>query len=95
MRAFALDTTALLLLAAITLIMLALTGFVRAEERMRTLYNDKGQVTGTAMTRGKTTTFSNERGQSVGRAERRGDGMTNFYDSAGRMIGSLRAGSAR
>jgi hypothetical protein len=43
---------------------------------------------GTATTRGDTTTFSNDKGQVTGRAERRGDGVTNFYDSAGRIIGS-------
>jgi YD repeat-containing protein len=80
---------------SIGMIMLMLLGVVRAEERTRTLYNDKGQVTGTATTRGNTTTFSNERGQSVGRAERRPDGTTNFYDDKGRIIGTSRAGSAR
>jgi YD repeat-containing protein len=79
---------ALAVVLSIGMILLVLIGHVRAEERTRTLYNDKGQVTGQATTRGSTTTFSNERGQSVGRAERRPDGTTNFYDSMGRMIGS-------
>jgi len=79
---------ALAVVLSIGMILLVLIGHVRAEERTRTLYNDKGQVTGTGTTRGNTTTFSNERGQSVGRAERRPDGTTNFYDSMGRMIGS-------
>jgi YD repeat-containing protein len=64
-----------------------------AEPQTQTLYNERGQVTGQATTRGNTTTFSNERGEQTGRAERRGDGTTNFYDSAGRLIGTSRSGS--
>ena len=79
---------ALAVVLSIGMILLVLIGHVRAEERTRTLYNDKGQLTGTATTRGNTTTFSNERGQSVGRAERRDDVVTNFYDSMGRIIGT-------
>jgi YD repeat-containing protein len=83
------ETAVLLLLAAIMLIMLTLIGIVHASaETQRTFYNDKGQVTGQATTRGNTTTFSNDRGQATGRAERRSDGVTNFYDDKGRMIGS-------
>jgi hypothetical protein len=63
---------------------------VRAEPQTRTFYNDRGQVTGRATTRGDTTTFSNERGQQTGRADRRPDGSTNFYDERGRMVGSSR-----
>jgi hypothetical protein len=89
-RSFAFDAAAPLLLAAIVWIMLVLIGHVRAsaEPQTRTFYNEKGQAVGTATTRGDTTTFSNDKGQVTGRAERRGDGVTNFYDSAGRIIGS-------
>jgi hypothetical protein len=59
-----------------------------AEPQTRTLYNDKGQETGRATTRDNTTTFSNEKGQVTGRAERRNDGVTNYYDNMGRMIGT-------
>jgi hypothetical protein len=79
---------ALAVALSIGMILLVLIGHVRAEDRTRTLYNDKGQVTGTATARGNTTTFSNEKGQVTGRAERSRDATTNFYDSAGRMIGS-------
>jgi hypothetical protein len=81
---------ALATVLSIGMIVLMLLGVERAsaEPQTRTFYNDKGQVTGTATTRGNTTTFSNERGQATGRAERRNDGTTNFYDSMGRMIGS-------
>jgi YD repeat-containing protein len=88
---------ALATVLSVGMIVLMLLGVVRAsaEPQTRTFYNDRGQVTGTAMTRGNTTTFSNERGQSVGRAGRRPDGTTNFYDDKGRIIGTSRAGSAR
>jgi hypothetical protein len=83
-------TVALVLAVVLSvgMIMLVLIGHVRAEERTRTLYNERGQEVGRATTRGNTTTFSNDRGQVTGRAERRPDGTTNFYDSMGRMIGS-------
>jgi YD repeat-containing protein len=79
---------ALAVVASVGMILLVLIGHVRAEERTRMLYNDKGQVTGQATTRGNTTTFSNHKGQVTGRAERSRDGTANFYDSMGRMIGS-------
>jgi hypothetical protein len=75
-------------LLSVAMIILVLIGHVRAEPQTRTFYNDKGQVTGTATTRGNTTMFSNDKGQVTGRAERRTDGTTNFYDEKGRMIGS-------
>jgi YD repeat-containing protein len=82
---------ALATVLSVGMILLVLIGHVRAEERTRTFYNDKGQVTGQATTRGNTTTFSNDKGQVTGRAERRPDGTTNFYDDKGRIIGTSRA----
>jgi hypothetical protein len=75
---------------SVGIIVLMLLGVVRAsaEPQTRTFYSDKGQVTGTATTRGNTTIFSNERGQQTGRAERRSDGTINIYDNAGRIIGT-------
>jgi hypothetical protein len=60
---------ALAVVLSVGMILLMLLGVVRAEDRTRTLYNERGQEVGRATTRGNTTTFSNERGQSVGRAE--------------------------
>jgi hypothetical protein len=81
---------ALATVLSVAMIVLMLLGVVRAsaEPRTQTFYNDKGQVTGTATTRGNATTFQNQRGQEMGRAERRPDGSTIYYDSMGRMIGS-------
>src|SRR5262249_26859178 len=73
--------------------LLILIGHVNAEPQTRTFYNDRGQVTGQATTRGNTTTFSNDKGQSVGRSERRGD-ATYYYNDKGQMIGTSR-GPAR
>jgi hypothetical protein len=81
---------ALAVVVSIGMILLVLIGHVRAEERTRTLYNDKGQVTGQATTRGNATTFSNDRGQQTGRAERRGDGTVIYFDAMGRQIGTAR-----
>jgi hypothetical protein len=78
-----------LLLAAIALIVLVLIGHVRAEPQTRTFYNEKGQVTGRATTRGDTTTFRDSLGRETARAERRGN-ATNFFNEKGQMIGSSR-----
>jgi hypothetical protein len=79
-------------LAAMLLVFAILLGMVRAsaETQTRTFFNSKGQEVGRSVTHGKATTFSNERGQNTGRAERRPDGTTNFYDSAGRLVGRSR-----
>jgi YD repeat-containing protein len=79
-------------LVAVALATLAVASHVRAhaEPQTRTLYNDRGQEIGRSITRGNTTTLKNERGQEIGRSERRGDGVTNYYDERGRMIGSSR-----
>jgi hypothetical protein len=61
-----------------------------AQPQTRTFYNDRGQITGTATTRGNVTVFSNQKGQQTGRAERRGDATTNFYNNRGQMIGTSR-----
>jgi hypothetical protein len=84
-------------LAAMLLVFAILFGMVRAsaETQLQTFRDDKGRIVGQSTTRGNTTTFSNERGQNIRRSERRGDGMTNFYDSAGRIIGTSRGGPTR
>jgi hypothetical protein len=81
---------ALATVLSVGMIVLMLLGVVRAsaEPQTRTFYNDKGQEVRRSTTRGNTTTFSNSLGQQMGRAERRPDGMVNFYDSMGRIIGS-------
>jgi hypothetical protein len=83
---------ALATVLSVGMIVLMLLGVVRAsaEPQTRTFYNDKGQVTGTATTRGNTTTYSNEKGQQTGRAERSKDGTIRFYDEKGRNVGSAR-----
>jgi hypothetical protein len=78
------------LLAAMLLLLLILIGHVRAEERARTFFNERGQEVGRSVTRGNTTTFENSRGQATGRAERRPDGTIILFDDKGRMIGSSR-----
>jgi hypothetical protein len=60
----------------------------RIANSQRSFFNDKGQEVGRSTTRGNTTTIQDNMGREVGRTERRPDGTTNFYDSAGRMIGS-------
>jgi hypothetical protein len=82
---------------SIGMIVLMLLGVVRAsaEPQRRSFFNDKGQEVGRSTTRGNTTTIQDYMGREVGRTERRPDGTTNFYDSAGRIIGTSRAGSAR
>jgi hypothetical protein len=79
-------------LAAMLLVFAILFGMVRAsaETQLQTFRDDKGRITGQATTRGSSTTFQDAQGRETGRAERRPDGVTNYYDAKGRVIGSSR-----
>jgi YD repeat-containing protein len=81
----------LVAVVAVALATLAMASHVRAyaEPQTRTFYNDRGQETGRATTRGNATNLYNEKGQEVGRSERRGN-TTNFYNERGQIIGTSR-----
>jgi hypothetical protein len=86
-RSFAFDAAALALLAALALIVLVLTGHVRAEP-LTTYRDNMGRVQGYATTHGNTTTYQDAQGRQTGRAERRPDGTVQFYDVMGRSVGT-------
>jgi hypothetical protein len=81
---------ALATVISIGMILLVLIGHVRAEERTRTLFNDRGQEIGRSTTRDGTTTYEDTMGRRTGRAERRPDGSTIYFDDRGRIIGTAK-----
>ena len=84
------DMAALLFVAALAVVLLVLVGVVRAEDRTRTFYNDKGQEVGRSERRGNTTIYIDASGRRTGRSERSSDGTSTFYDAQGRVIGRSR-----
>jgi hypothetical protein len=55
------------------------------------LYNERGQITGSASTSDNVTTFRDRSGPDDGTAERQRDGTTLFRDSQGKLTGSVTA----
>jgi YD repeat-containing protein len=56
-----------------------------------TIYNERGQIAGTAQTSGNVTTYRDAAGRMTGSAERLPDGRVQFRDAQGRLTGTATA----
>jgi YD repeat-containing protein len=62
-----------------------------AQSSSTTIYNERGQIAGTAERQGSVTTFRDGAGRMTGTAERLPDGRIETRDAMGRMTGTTSA----